>query len=60
MGFKFEIASGDKVHCVGSQMGGFYDLDREKSQKCHKYFKIFLKLNKNFAKRKVLINNNRK
>lgn len=32
MGFKFEIASGDKVHCVGSQMGGFYDLDREKSQ----------------------------
>lgn len=33
MGFKFEIASGDKVHCVGSQMGGFYDLDREKNHK---------------------------
>ena len=39
MGFKFEIASGDKVHCVGSQMGGFYDLTQNATS-----FQDFLKL----------------
>ena len=30
--FKFEISSGDKIHCVGSQMGGFYHLEQQKLQ----------------------------
>ncbi|MHB7941682.1 acyl-CoA thioesterase [Staphylococcus capitis] len=41
--FKFEIASGDKVHCEGSQMGGFYDLDREKITKMPQVFQDILK-----------------
>ncbi|MHA4768718.1 acyl-CoA thioesterase [Staphylococcus capitis] len=41
--FKFEISSGDKVHCVGSQMGGIYDLDREKITKMPQVFQDILK-----------------
>ncbi|MBX5318606.1 acyl-CoA thioesterase [Staphylococcus caprae] len=41
--FKFEISSGDKIHCVGSQMGGFYHLEQQKITKMPQVFQDILK-----------------
>ncbi|MCJ1661380.1 acyl-CoA thioesterase [Staphylococcus sp. NRL 18/288] len=41
--FKFEIASGDKVHCVGYQTGGFFDLEQQKITKMPEVFQNLLK-----------------
>ena len=41
--FKFEIASADRVHCVGYQTGCFYDLDKQKITKMPTVFQKILK-----------------
>ena len=41
--FKFEIASGDKIHCVGYQTGGFFDLEQQKITKMPEVFQNLLK-----------------
>lgn len=41
--FKFEIVSGDKVHCVGSQTGGFFDLEKQKITQMPEVFQNMLK-----------------
>lgn len=41
--FKFEISSGDKVHCIGYQTGGFFDLERQRITKMPEVFQDLLK-----------------
>lgn len=41
--FKFEIASGDKIHCIGQQTGGFFDLERQRITKMPTIFQDILK-----------------
>ncbi|MCW9135720.1 MULTISPECIES: acyl-CoA thioesterase [Staphylococcus] len=41
--FKFEITSGDKVHCIGQQTGGFLDLERQRITKMPEVFQNLLK-----------------
>lgn len=41
--FKFEISSEDKVHCIGYQTGGFYDLEKQKITKLPQVFQDIMK-----------------
>ncbi|MEJ7448109.1 thioesterase family protein, partial [Staphylococcus epidermidis] len=41
--FKFEIATNEKVHCIGYQTGGFYDLEKQKITKLPQVFQDILK-----------------
>ena len=42
--FKFEIATNEKVHCIGYQTGGFYDLEKQKDNKIATSFPRYLKI----------------